>query len=179
MGTFTLRAFFSILIMQCFQGLILARTIIVQEKVDASIPITSLAPPEGNTTFLAGTNWCVARPGVPQADLKIALDWACGLGKADCRAIQAGGPCFEPDTLLSHASYAFNIYYQQNGNNAIACHFGGTAFLTRHNPSYGRCSFSSSESLRASSASSFKYKSQSIWWEIDVVLMLLLYLSTK
>ncbi|XP_042041107.1 glucan endo-1,3-beta-glucosidase 12-like isoform X2 [Salvia splendens] len=141
MGTFTLWAFLSILIIQCFQGSLLARTIIVQEKFDASIPITSLSPQEGNTTFLAGTNWCVARPGVPQADLKIALDWACGLGKADCRAIQAEGTCFEPG--------------------------------------YGRCSFSSSESLRASSASSFKYKPQSIWREIDVVIMLLLYLSTK
>lgn len=117
------------------KGSISARTMIVQEKADASIPITSLSPPEGNTTYLPGTNWCVARPGVPQADLKIALDWACGLGKADCRAIQAGGPCFVPDTLLSHASYAFNNYYQQNGNNDIACHFGGTAVLTHHNPS--------------------------------------------
>ncbi|KAH6765220.1 Carbohydrate-binding X8 domain superfamily protein [Perilla frutescens var. hirtella] len=89
-------------------------------------------------------NWCVARPGVPQGDLKIALDWACGMGKADCRPIQAGGTCFEPDTLLSHASYAFNNYYQQNGNNDIACYFGGTAALTRHNPSYGRCSYVSS-----------------------------------
>ncbi|XP_057797755.1 glucan endo-1,3-beta-glucosidase 13-like [Salvia miltiorrhiza] len=181
MGTTTLLwAFLNIVIMQCFLGSILARKIIVQEKADASIPITSVSPPEGNTTFLAGTNWCVARPGVPQNDLKIALDWACGLGRADCRAIQAGGPCFEPNTLLSHASYAFNNYYQQNGNNAIACHFGGTAALTHYNPSYGRCSFiTSSESLKASSASSFKYKAKGIWWKIHVVIVLLLYLSRK
>lgn len=119
----------------CEKGSILARKIIVQEKADASIPVTTLSPPEGNTTFLGDTNWCVARPGVPQADLKIALDWACGMGKVDCGPIQAGGPCFQPDTMLSHASYAFNSYYQQNGNNDIACYFGGTATLTRHNPS--------------------------------------------
>lgn len=125
----------SIVQCMCEKGSILARKIIVQGKADASIPVTTLSPPEGNTTFLGGTNWCVARPGVPQAELKIALDWACGMGKADCRRIQAGGPCFQPDTMLSHASYAFNSYYQQNGNNDIACYFGGTATLTPHNPS--------------------------------------------
>lgn len=107
----------------------------VQEKEDATIPITTLSPPEGNTTFLGGTTWCVARAGARQFDLQNALDWACGLGMADCRPIQAGGPCFEPNTLLSHASFAFNTYYQQNGNSDIACNFGGTAILTKTNPS--------------------------------------------
>lgn len=107
----------------------------VQEKEDATIPVTTLSPPEGNTTFLGGTTWCVARAGAPQIDLQNALDWACGLGMADCRPIQAGGPCFEPNTLLSHASFAFNNYYQQNGNSDIACNFGGTAILTKINPS--------------------------------------------
>ncbi|KAL0442463.1 UNVERIFIED_CONTAM: Glucan endo-1,3-beta-glucosidase 12 [Sesamum latifolium] len=145
----------------------------VQEKAEATIPVTTLSPPEGNTTFLGGTTWCVARPGASPADLQIALDWACGLGKADCRAIQAGGPCFEPDTLLSHASYAFNTYYQQNGNSDIACYFGGTAALTHNNPSHGRCVFAtSSESIKASAASSWEHKAKSIWWKIDVILLL-------
>jgi hypothetical protein len=63
------------------------------------------------------------------------LDWACGLGMADCKAIQKDGPCFQPDTLVSHASFAFNSFYQTNGNSDIACSFGGTATLTKHNPS--------------------------------------------
>lgn len=112
-------------------GSIFARKIVVQENAEAAM----LSPPEGNTTFLGGTTWCVARPGASQADLKIALDWACGSGRANCRPIQAGGPCFQPDTLLSHASFAFNNYYQQNGNNDIACYFGGTATITPNNPS--------------------------------------------
>ncbi|XP_011096658.1 glucan endo-1,3-beta-glucosidase 12 [Sesamum indicum] len=146
----------------------------VQEKAEATIPVTTLSPPEGNTTFLGGTTWCVARPGASPTDLQIALDWACGLGKADCRAIQAGGPCFDPDTLLSHASYAFNNYYQQNGNSDIACYFGGTAALTQNNPSHGRCVFAtSSESIKASAASSWEHKAKSIWWKIDVILLLL------
>lgn len=110
----------------------------VQEKSDAVIPVpvgTVTAPPEGNTTFLDGTTWCVALAGVSQADLQNALDWACGLGMADCKAIQNDGPCFQPDTLVSHASFAFNSYYQTNGNSDIACNFGGTASLTKQNPS--------------------------------------------
>ncbi|XP_030463185.2 glucan endo-1,3-beta-glucosidase-like [Syzygium oleosum] len=115
----------------------------VQEKAETAIPITTMSPPaEGNTTFLGGTTWCVALSGVPQADLQNALDWACGLGMADCKPIQEGGACFDPDTLVSHASYAFNNYYQQNGNSEIACNFGGTAALTKADPSYGKCVYS-------------------------------------
>lgn len=114
----------------------MARGIVVQEKADAVIPVpTTPSPPEGNTTFIDGTTWCVALAGVSQADLQNALDWACGLGKADCTPIQKGGACYEPDTLVSHASFAFNNYYQTNGNSDIACNFGGTATLTKNNPS--------------------------------------------
>ncbi|XP_074358611.1 major pollen allergen Ole e 10-like isoform X2 [Apium graveolens] len=106
----------------------------VQEKTDITNYQPVLTPPEGNTTFLDGTSWCVARPGASQGDLQDALDWACGMGKTDCSPIKSGGPCFEPNTLLSHASFAFNSYYQQNGNSDIACNFGGTATLTKRNP---------------------------------------------
>lgn len=108
---------------------------VVQEKAESATPVTTFSPPEGNTTFLGGTTWCVASAGASQGDLQNALDWACGLGMADCSPIQEGGACFEPDTLLSHASYAFNNYYQQNGNSDIACNFGGTAALTARDPS--------------------------------------------
>uniref|UniRef100_A0A7N0RAC7 X8 domain-containing protein n=1 Tax=Kalanchoe fedtschenkoi TaxID=63787 RepID=A0A7N0RAC7_KALFE len=81
------------------------------EKADTAIPLTSYSPPEGNTTFLGGTTWCVAAPGASQADLQNALDWACGLEMADCRPIQTGDQYYNPDTHLSHASYVFNYYY--------------------------------------------------------------------
>ncbi|KAK9714333.1 hypothetical protein RND81_06G086600 [Saponaria officinalis] len=107
----------------------------VLEKNEATVPQTTLSPPEGNTTFMGGTSWCVALSGASQSELQLTLDWACGSGNADCGPIQAGGPCFEPNTLASHASYAFNSYFQQNGNNEVACRFGGTATLTQHDPS--------------------------------------------
>ncbi|KAI3709973.1 hypothetical protein L2E82_39744 [Cichorium intybus] len=106
---------------------------------------TLLSPPEGNMTFLGGTNWCVASPSASQSDLQNALDWACGLGMADCSQIKPEGPCFQPDTLFSHASFAFNSYYQQNGNSDVACNFGGSATLTKNDPSYGKCIYVASE----------------------------------
>ncbi|CAN1227635.1 Glucan endo-1,3-beta-glucosidase [Linum grandiflorum] len=54
---------------------------------------------------------------------------------AECKEIQEEGACFHPNNLVSHASYAFNSYYQQNGNSDIACNFGGAASLTKHDPS--------------------------------------------
>ncbi|KNA19305.1 hypothetical protein SOVF_062880 [Spinacia oleracea] len=114
------------------------------------MPVTTLSPPEGNTTFLDTTSWCVAIPGASQMDLQVALDWACGAGNANCGPIKSGRQCYEPNTLVSHASYAFNSYYQQNGNNDIACNFGGTATLTNKDPSYDKCSYAVSRSLTSS-----------------------------
>uniref|UniRef100_A0A7N0U2I0 X8 domain-containing protein n=1 Tax=Kalanchoe fedtschenkoi TaxID=63787 RepID=A0A7N0U2I0_KALFE len=146
----------------------------VQEKADAAIPLPSYSPPEGNTTFLGGTTWCVAAPGASQADLQNALDWACGLGMADCRPIQTGGSCFNPDTLLSHASYAFNYYYQQNGNSDIACNFGGTAALTKTDPSYDKCIYTTSGSLGSAAPEMPKHRQlHQPLWAICVLMLLL------
>ncbi|CAL9104671.1 unnamed protein product [Musa textilis] len=121
------------LMLDCY--MVVALGAILQQKAESTIPIPTFSPPEGNTTFIEGTTWCVARPGASQFDLQNALDWACGLGAADCSLVQPGASCYEPDTLLGHASYAFNSYYQQNGNSDIACYFGGTAIITNIDPS--------------------------------------------
>ncbi|XP_011002947.1 PREDICTED: major pollen allergen Ole e 10-like [Populus euphratica] len=152
---------------------VLTMETITQEKAEAAIPVTTLSPPEGNTTFLGGTSWCVALPGVSQIDLQNALDWACGLGMADCKPIQQGGACFDPDTLVYHASYAFNNYYQQNGNSDIACNFGGTASVTNIDPSHGKCNFASPGSVRSSAPSSLKCKTSFIWVKFAGILLLL------
>ncbi|KAH7544602.1 glucan endo-1,3-beta-glucosidase 13 isoform X1 [Ziziphus jujuba] len=161
-----------LLLMKC-SLLVLTIEAAVQEKAETAIPVATESPPEGNTTFIDGTTWCVAHPGVSQIDLQNALDWACGLGMADCSAIQNGGPCFDPDTLLSHASYAFNVYYQQNGNSDIACNFGGTATLTKNNPSYDKCIYATSGSVGSSAPPLPKHSPSFIWWKLAGTLLLL------
>ncbi|CAA7046992.1 unnamed protein product [Microthlaspi erraticum] len=101
---------------------------------------------------------CSYKTGASQAELQRALDWACGVGGVDCSVIERHGDCYEPDTLVSHASFAFNAYYQTNGNNLIACYFGGTASLTKINPSYGKCSYDVSKSEVSAARSLSEYK---------------------
>ncbi|KAK8958307.1 Glucan endo-1,3-beta-glucosidase 13 [Platanthera guangdongensis] len=86
-----------------------------------------------NITTSNGT-WCVASSSASEQVLKNALDWACGPGNVDCSAIQPSQPCFQPDSLPSHASYAFNSYYQQNGANDVSCSFGGAGIKTTKDP---------------------------------------------
>ncbi|KAJ8750833.1 hypothetical protein K2173_016014 [Erythroxylum novogranatense] len=96
-------------------------------------------PTNASGTTFNGTSWCIASSNASQLDLQSALDWACGSGNVDCSPIQPSQPCFEPDTLLSHASYAFNCYYQQNGATDIACSFGGAGVKVDKDPSYDKC----------------------------------------
>uniref|UniRef100_A0A5B7AD67 glucan endo-1,3-beta-D-glucosidase n=1 Tax=Davidia involucrata TaxID=16924 RepID=A0A5B7AD67_DAVIN len=94
---------------------------------------------EANITRSNGTSWCIASSTASEADLQNALDWACGPGNVDCIAIQPSQPCFEPDNLVSHASFAFNSFYHQNGATDVACSFGGAGVKTNKNPSYDNC----------------------------------------
>ncbi|BAT88998.1 Glucan endo-1,3-beta-glucosidase [Vigna angularis] len=84
--------------------------------------------------------WCVAKPTVPDPIIQEAMDYACGSG-ADCKSIQPNGLCFQPNTLLSHASFAFNSYWQNAKIGGGTCDFGGTAMLVTVDPSYDKCNF--------------------------------------
>lgn len=79
--------------------------------------------------------WCVAKPSVPGDTLQEAMDYACGSGGADCEEIKPHGSCYYPDTVLAHASYAFNGYWQKHKKNGGTCSFGGTAMLINVDPS--------------------------------------------
>lgn len=100
-------------------------------------PTTTTSP-----VSASGGSWCVASQAASQMALQVALDYACGYGGADCSAIQAGGSCYNPNTLRDHASYAFNSYYQKNPV-PNSCNFGGAAVTTSTNPSSGLCQYPS------------------------------------
>lgn len=106
----------------------------------ATVPVTTpvtnpVAPPATtNAPAVPGASWCVAKSGALETALQSALDYACGMGGADCSQIQQGGSCYNPSTLQNHASFAFNSYYQKNPA-PTSCDFGGTATIVNANPS--------------------------------------------
>ncbi|KAK9077568.1 hypothetical protein SSX86_005905 [Deinandra increscens subsp. villosa] len=100
------------------------------------------SPSGGDVTESSvGQTWCVANGKVGQKKLQDALDYACGEGGADCRPIQSGDTCYNPDTLEAHASYAFNSYYQKQARASGSCDFGGAAYVVSQTPRYGSCKF--------------------------------------
>ncbi|KAF5186840.1 Glucan endo-1,3-beta-glucosidase [Thalictrum thalictroides] len=88
--------------------------------------------------------FCVAKPDADPTALKAGLDWACGQGQANCSAIQDGQPCFEPNDIHNHSSYAYNDYFQRKQSSGGTCNFDGTATTTTINPSHGSCIFTGS-----------------------------------
>ncbi|XP_031399770.1 SH3 domain-containing protein C23A1.17-like isoform X1 [Punica granatum] len=109
-------------------------------------PVPTTNPPATPSTSPAipGQSWCVAKAGASEAALQAALDYACGIGGADCSQIQMGASCYNPNTLENHASYAFNSYYQKNPV-ATSCDFSGTATIVAANPSTGACIYPTSQ----------------------------------
>ncbi|CAK9158361.1 unnamed protein product [Ilex paraguariensis] len=98
-----------------------------------TVPVTP--PVTANSPAVPGQSWCVVKSGTLETALQSALDYACGIGGADCSTIQQSGSCYNPNTLQNHASYAFNSYFQKNPTQS-SCDFGGTAMITNVNPMY-------------------------------------------
>ncbi|KAM7495277.1 hypothetical protein LguiB_029886 [Lonicera macranthoides] len=79
--------------------------------------------------------WCIADEQTSDSELQVALDWACGKGGGDCSKIQVNQPCYLPNNVRDHASYAFNNYYQKFKHKGATCWFRGAAMTTELDPS--------------------------------------------
>ncbi|KAF2316835.1 hypothetical protein GH714_042176 [Hevea brasiliensis] len=104
---------------------------------------TVLANDTTNQTF------CVSKEGADPKMLQAALDWACGPGKVDCSPLLQGQPCYEPNNVVAHSTYAFNAYFQEMGKSPGTCDFKGVATITTTDPSYGSCKFPGSHDFPA------------------------------
>ncbi|KAJ8770255.1 hypothetical protein K2173_012697 [Erythroxylum novogranatense] len=96
---------------------------------------TVLANDTTNQTF------CVAKEGADPKMLQAALDWACGPGRVDCSPMLQGQPCYDPDNVAAHSTYAFNAYFQKMSKAPGTCDFKGVATITTTDPSHGSCIF--------------------------------------
>ncbi|CAN0865226.1 Glucan endo-1,3-beta-glucosidase 8 [Linum grandiflorum] len=85
------------------------------------------------------SQWCVLNPDASNpVGLDDAMGYACAYG--DCTSLKPGSPCADL-TKSWQASYAFNMYYQINDQDADACDFNGLAALVKTNASRGNCLF--------------------------------------
>ncbi|XP_045790185.1 PLASMODESMATA CALLOSE-BINDING PROTEIN 3 [Trifolium pratense] len=96
------------------------------------------------TAIPSSANWCVCKDGA-DAILQKTLDYACGAG-ADCNPLHQNAPCFQPNTVRAHCSYAVNSFYQKKGQAQGTCDFAGTATVVASDPSVSGCAYPSSAS---------------------------------
>lgn len=93
-----------------------------------------LPPPENNKPY-KGKVWCVVTEGANSSAVGSALSYACSQGNKTCDPIQPGGKCFEPNSLVRHASFAFSSYWAQFKKVGGSCYFDGLATQTTQDPS--------------------------------------------
>ncbi|PKA66073.1 Glucan endo-1,3-beta-glucosidase 8 [Apostasia shenzhenica] len=100
-----------------------------------------------NKTLVAAKNvkylpqrWCVFNPDGKANVSKLAdnIDYACTF--SDCTSLGYGSSCNNLDAN-GNASYAFNNYYQAQGQKDMSCVFQGLATISTQDPSTGQCKF--------------------------------------
>lgn len=111
-----------------------------------------LLVPAQNVLYLPN-KWCMFNPNAKDlSKLADNINYACTF--SDCTPLGYGSSCNNLDAN-GNASYAFNMYYQVQNQDDMACNFQGLAMVTTQNISQGTCNFivqiaSSSFSLRPS-----------------------------
>ncbi|CAN4105956.1 unnamed protein product [Withania somnifera] len=91
--------------------------------------------------IIPAKKFCMPKPEATDAQLQANLDWACTNQGVDCGPTQLGGPCFNPNTVRSHAAYVMNAYYQIKGKMDSNCDFRGSGVIVTVDPSYGTCKY--------------------------------------
>lgn len=82
-----------------------------------------------------GGAWCVSNAAADVVTVESGLSFACKASAEICAALQPGQRCYLPSTVASHASWAFNRYWQKYKGSGGSCSFGGAAVLTSTDPS--------------------------------------------
>ncbi|CAI0411958.1 unnamed protein product [Linum tenue] len=80
-------------------------------------------------------SWCVPKASASDQALQANINYVCSQKGMDCRPIQAGGPCFGPNNVRSHASFVMNSFYRLNGARPFNCDFAGTGVVANSDPS--------------------------------------------
>ncbi|TYH46088.1 hypothetical protein ES332_D11G311200v1 [Gossypium tomentosum] len=94
--------------------------------------------PAQNVEYLP-QKWCVFNPNANDlSKLADNINYACTF--SDCTALGYGSSCNILDAN-GKASYAFNMYYQVQNQDDMACNFQGLATVITHSPSQGTCNF--------------------------------------
>ncbi|CAI0432740.1 unnamed protein product [Linum tenue] len=83
--------------------------------------------------------WCAFNPNAKDlSKLADNINYACTF--SDCTTLGYGSSCNGLDAN-GNASYAFNMYYQVQNQDDLACNFEGLASVTTQNISQGNCNF--------------------------------------
>ncbi|XP_024371108.1 glucan endo-1,3-beta-glucosidase GV isoform X2 [Physcomitrium patens] len=93
--------------------------------------------PNSNSSPLqtgSGT-WCISNENSDPVTLENGLNFACGADVEFCKAIQPSASCYLPSTIVSHAAWAFNNYWQKYKGAGGSCSFSGAGVLTSTDPS--------------------------------------------
>lgn len=82
--------------------------------------------------------WCVVNNNEDLSNITASVAQACS--SADCSSLSPGGSCAGIG-WPGNVSYAFNNYFQVNGQSQESCDFNGLGLITTVDPSVGECRF--------------------------------------